>query len=122
MTVLGDPPPPEGYTSDAASAPWQAHTAAAASRRPLGYGDSHTRKCHPVTDDNEVIQTCNDIQTLQLQPKAAAATEQRYTIVHTVANVALVSIKWIPTVAFYCVLILFYFYFSGTVKVHLELS
>ena len=122
VTVLGDPPPPGGYTSDAASAPWQAHTTAAASRRPLGYGDSRTRKCHPVTDENEVTQTCNDIQTLQLQPKAAAATEQRYTIVHTVANVALVSIKWIPTVAFYCMLILFYVYFSGTVKVHLELN
>ena len=76
----------------------------------------------PATGENEVTQKCNGSQTLQLQPKAATVTEQRYTIVYTVANVALVSIKWIPTVTFYCMLILFYFYFNGTVKLHLELN
>lgn len=122
VTVLGDPPPPGGYTGDAASAPWQANTVTAASRRPHGYDDSRTRKCHPDTGAHEVTKKGNGTQALQLQPEAATATAQRYTIAYTVANVAFVSIKWIPTVAFYCMLILFYFYFNGTVKLHLELN
>jgi hypothetical protein len=76
----------------------------------------------PGTGEQVVAQQCYDTRTPQRQPQATTATEQRYTIAYTAANVAFTSIKWIPTVTFYCMLILFYFYVNGTVKLHLELN
>jgi hypothetical protein len=45
VTVLGDPPPPGGYTGNATSTPWQATTVAATGRRPREHGDPRTRAC-----------------------------------------------------------------------------